>query len=72
MLSHALSIIKNKGDGVNQNNSVEDEKSSDEYGSYSNNDISGSGVPYGVKIPGKRRSKNDNWGRDFNCKYCDK
>ena len=26
----------------------------------------------GTKIPGKRRSKNDNWGRDFNCKYCDK
>ena len=29
-------------------------------------------MPYGVKIPGKWRSKNDNWGRDFNCKYCDK
>ena len=22
--------------------------------------------------PGKRRSKNDNAGRDFKCKYCDK
>ena len=30
------------------------------------------GHTHGLKIPGKRRSKNDNWGRDFNCKYCDK
>jgi hypothetical protein len=26
----------------------------------------------GVRIGGKRRSKNDNAGRDFKCKYCDK
>lgn len=24
------------------------------------------------KVGGKRRSKNDNAGRDFKCKYCDK
>lgn len=26
----------------------------------------------GTKQGGKRRSKNDNAGRDFKCKYCDK
>jgi len=26
----------------------------------------------GQRIGGKRRSKNDNAGRDFKCKYCDK
>ena len=41
---------------------------SSQNGSYSQN----GDRPHGVKIPGKRRSKNDNWGRDFNCKYCDK
>lgn len=25
-----------------------------------------------VRMGGKRRSKNDNAGRDFKCKYCDK
>ena len=41
---------------------------SSQNGSYSQNGER----PHGIKIPGKRRSKNDNWGRDFNCKYCDK
>lgn len=40
-------------------------------GNYGTQSLNG-GVQYGVKIPGKRRSKNDNWGRDFNCKYCEK
>ena len=26
----------------------------------------------GARVGGKRRSKNDNQGRDFKCKYCDK
>lgn len=26
----------------------------------------------GIRQGGKRRSKNDNQGRDFKCKYCDK
>ena len=26
----------------------------------------------GARVGGKRRSKNDNAGRDFKCKYCDK
>ena len=28
--------------------------------------------PDATKQGGKRRSKNDNAGRDFKCKYCDK
>ena len=30
------------------------------------------GVFFATKQGGKRRSKNDNAGRDFKCKYCDK
>lgn len=53
-------------DDNSQENEIE--ASSSQGGSYSHNGVH----PHGVKIPGKRRSKNDNWGRDFNCKYCDK
>lgn len=36
-------------------------------------DLSGDGEgPDGMRHSGKRRSKNDNQGRDFKCKYCEK
>jgi len=37
----------------------------------SENDSDGDGMD-NAKVGGKRRSKNDNAGRDFKCKYCDK
>lgn len=37
-------------------------------GSDDSNELDGDGQ----RIGGKRRSKNDNAGRDFKCKYCDK
>lgn len=38
----------------------------------SDEDLSDVDNPDGTRTIGKRRSKNDNQGRDFKCKYCEK
>jgi hypothetical protein len=52
----------------NQNNEYYGENQ-DDYGSQMD---SQGGDEDGTNKGGKRRSKNDNAGRDFKCKYCDK
>ena len=52
-------MAENQYPDQSQNNGIDSDEGTDENGD-------------GTRQVGKRRSKNDNQGRDFKCKYCDK